>query len=85
MNCQARVKVGPGQLHVNSRSVNIKVYFKSLRDLDLEEVGGVWRFERRVEKLGGIRRRWEEVRGRVCRRKEEIPGFHPPHNFLRSI
>ena len=27
---------GPGQLYVNSRSFNIKVYFKSLRDLDLE-------------------------------------------------
>ena len=27
---------GPGQVHVNSKSLNIKVYFKSLRDLDLE-------------------------------------------------
>ena len=45
--CQARVQVGPGQvqvgsrlgpvqLHVNSGSFNIKVYLKSLRDLDLE-------------------------------------------------
>ena len=45
--CQARVQVGPGQvkarsrsgpgqLHVNSKSFKIKVYFKSLRDLDLE-------------------------------------------------
>ena len=34
--CQARVKVGPGQLHVKSKSFNIKVYFKSPRDLDLE-------------------------------------------------
>ena len=23
--------------------------------------------------MGGIRRRWEEVRGRECRRKEEVP------------
>ena len=26
-----------------------------------------------MEYLGGIRRRWEEVRGRECRRKEEVP------------
>ena len=26
--------------------------------------------------MGGIRR-WEEVRGRECRRKEEVQGFHP--------
>ena len=32
------------------------------------------RFGRRVEELGGIRRRWEEVRGRECRRKEEVQG-----------
>ena len=24
--------------------------------------------------MGGIRRRWEEIRGRECRRKEEVPG-----------
>ena len=45
--CQARVQVGPGQVQVrsrlgpgqlklNSKSFNIKVYFKSLRDLDLD-------------------------------------------------
>ena len=45
--CQARVQVspgqvqvrsrsGPGELHLNSKSFNIKVYFKSVRDLDLE-------------------------------------------------
>ena len=28
--------------------------------------------------MGGLRRRWEEVRGRECRRKEEVPGFQPP-------
>ena len=33
---QVRSRLGPGQLHVNSKSFNIKVYFKSLRDLDLE-------------------------------------------------
>ena len=27
--------------------------------------------------MGGIRRKWEEVRGRECRRKEEVLGFHP--------
>ena len=26
--------------------------------------------------LGGIRRRWEEVRGRECTRKEEVLEFH---------
>ena len=42
--CQARVHVSPGQVQVGSRwgpgwvQVNIKVYFKSLRDLDLELV-----------------------------------------------
>ena len=38
--------------------------------------------------MGGIRRRWEEVRGRECRRNEEVPipiSFSnvttpPPHN-----
>ena len=29
-------RLGPVQLHVNSKSFNVKVYFKSLRDLDLE-------------------------------------------------
>ena len=33
---QTRSRLGPGQLYVNSKSFNIKVYFKSLRDLDLE-------------------------------------------------
>ena len=28
--------------------------------------------------MGGIRRRWKEVGGRECRRKEEVPGFHSP-------
>ena len=35
---QVRSRLGPGQLHVNSKSFNIKVYFISLRDLDLELV-----------------------------------------------
>ena len=34
---QVRSRLGPGQLHVNFKSFNIKVYFKS-RDLDLEFV-----------------------------------------------
>ena len=33
---QAGSGSGPGQLPVNSKSFNIKVYFKSLRYLDLE-------------------------------------------------
>ena len=33
---QVRSRLGPGQLHVNSKSFSVKVYFKSLRDLDLE-------------------------------------------------
>ena len=32
---QAGFRLGPSQLHVNSKSFNIKVYFKSPRDLDL--------------------------------------------------
>ena len=35
---QVGSRSGSGQLHVNSKSFNIKVYFKSLRDLDLELV-----------------------------------------------
>ena len=35
--------------------------------------------------MGGIRRRWEEVRGRECRRKEEVPGFHSPIPQLFKI
>ena len=33
---QVRSRLGPGQLHVKSKSFNIKVYLKSPRDLDLE-------------------------------------------------
>ena len=35
---QLRSRLGPGQLYVNSKSFDIKVYFKSLTDLDLELV-----------------------------------------------
>ena len=35
--------------------------------------------------MGGIRRRWEEVTGRDCRRKEKVPGFHLPTPQLFMI
>ena len=35
--------------------------------------------------MGGIKRRWEEVRGREFRRKEEVPGFHSPSPQLFKI
>ena len=38
-----------------------------------------------MEYLGGITRRLEEVRGRECKRKEEVLGFHPPTQQLFKI
>ena len=34
--------------------------------------------------MGGIRNRWEEVRGRECRRKEEVPGSQSPMSRLTT-
>ena len=38
-----------------------------------------------MEKLGGIRRRWEEVRGRECRKKEEVAGFQGGDHTVPSL
>ena len=57
----------------------------SIWEEEEEEVGGVRRrFGRRVEYLGGIRRRWEEVRGRECRRGPRVPRSKGPR-YLKLI
>ena len=38
-----------------------------------------------MEYLGGITRRLEEVRGRECKRKEEVLGLYPPTPQLFKI